>query len=273
MAGARSAPRRQHSLANPTRGDASALTHVAAERDAQPDPAAMSTEEPRGDASAESVAPGKGRESARPTWHVQDDVSSWAMLAIRVIGAIEVAWATHGAGAAPLVGPSLIKDLPASLGSRSGTWLRLWCCEWLLTWDTPCPGCVGPALARTEQHLRAYKLLGSHATRVGRAAGSVLVLSARIEAAVVRARTDAFGRALLGIDALRKVAERRLRSVRRCTRHVLVGSLLAPVPCGGIVMLAALACAVLVWLARRAAARRSGSALERQLRRWQIPGQ
>ena len=42
-------------------------------------PTAVSTKEPRGDASAKSVAPGEGRESARPTWHGQDDVPSWAI--------------------------------------------------------------------------------------------------------------------------------------------------------------------------------------------------
>ena len=149
----------------------------------------------------------------------------------------------------------------SSLGSCGRAWLRLWCCEGLLTWDIPCPDFHGPALARAEQHLHACKLHGARAARVGRAAGSALVLSARIAAGDVRACTDAFGRALLGIDALGKVFRRRLRSARRCARQLLVGSLLAPVPCGGIVMLAALACAVLV---RLAAARRStpGSALD-----------
>ena len=252
--------RRHHSRANPTHGDASALTCVTAERAAQADPAAMSIEEPRSDASAESVAPGEVRESARPTSHVQEDVSSFAMLASHVVGATEVAGATHGAGAAPLVGPSPVQDLAASLGSLSGTWLRLWCCEWLLTWDTPFSSFHGPTLARAEQHLRAYKLLGSHAARVGRAAGLCSLLIARIAAG---ARTEVFGPALLGIDAFGKVARRRLRLARRFARQLLVGSLLAPVRCGGIVMLAALACTVLVRLAR-AAARRStpSSALE-----------
>ena len=106
--------------ANPTHGDATALTHVTAERGAQADSAAMSIEEPRGDASAESVAPGEGQESAWPTWQAQGDAFSWAILAGRAIGGADIAGATHAAGAAPLVGTPLRERCEATRCARDG---------------------------------------------------------------------------------------------------------------------------------------------------------